>query len=67
MWKEMQKTLIDTPKAKLGMKKHKHSKPYIRDEVFQLAKEKSQARKNSNHEEYKRLKKEIRTKSEESS
>ena len=36
------------------------SKPYISDEMFELAKEKSQARKNNNKEEYKRLKKLIR-------
>lgn len=62
MWTELQKNLIETAEAKLGRKKHKPSKPYISEEVFQLAKEKSKARKTNKQDEYKRLKKEIRKK-----
>ena len=46
----------------LGRKKGKPSKPYITVEVFQLAKQKSKARKEQKSEEYKSLKREIRTK-----
>ena len=57
---EINKTYKDIAAMKVGPKRKKTSKPYISDEVFELAKEKSQARKNNNKEEYKRLKKLIR-------
>ena len=62
IWTDMSKAYKDIAAEKVGPKRNKPSKPYITDEVFQLAKDKSQARKNSNKEEYKRLKKEIRAK-----
>ena len=57
IWTDMSKAYKDIAAEKVGPKRNKPSKPYITDEVFQLAKDKSQARKNSNKEEYKRLKK----------
>ena len=62
IWTEMSKVYKDAAESKLGLKKGKPKKPFITEEVFQLAKEKSKARKNNNWVEYKRLKKEIRQK-----
>ena len=62
IWTEMRKAYTEIAEAKLGRKKSKPLKPFISEEVFRLAKEKSNARKSNNKEEYKRLKKEVRTK-----
>ena len=56
----MSKAYRDIAAEKVGPKRNKPCKPYIMDEVFQLAKDKSQAHKNK--KEYNRLKKEIRAK-----
>ena len=52
IWTDMSKAYKDIAAEKVGPKRNKPSKPYITGEVFQLAKDKSQARKNSNKEEY---------------
>ena len=62
IWAGMSKAFKETAETKLGPKKTKPSKSYITDEAFQLAKDKSQARKDNNKAEYKRLKKEVRQK-----
>ena len=62
IWTDLKQTFTDTAESKLGKRKSKPSKSFISDEVFQLAKEKSKARRNNNKAEYKRLKKEVRTK-----
>ena len=62
MWEEISKIYKESADKTLGRKKGKPSKPYITEEVFQLAKLKSKARKEQKWEEYKSLKKEIRAK-----
>ena len=62
IWAEISKVFKETAESNLGRRKGKPSKPFISDEVFQLAKEKSKARKNNDVCKYKRLKKEVRQK-----
>ena len=62
LWKETSDTYKEIAESKLGKKKSKPQKPFITEEVFELCKEKSQARKKGNREKYKQLKKEIRAK-----
>ena len=59
---QSKQTSTDTEESKLGKRKSRTSEPFISDEVFQLAKEKSKAHRNGNKAEYKRLKKEVRIK-----
>ena len=61
MWAEMSKVYKEEAESKIGFRKNKPKTPYISDEVFQLAKDKSDAR-TRNEAEYKRLKKEVRQK-----
>jgi len=56
----MKKVFTETAEEKLGEKKSKPSKTYISEEVLNLAKEKSQARKSNDKAEYKRLRREMR-------
>ena len=58
----MKKTYIEVAEERLGRKKSKPSKPYISEEVVELAKQKSQARKSGRKEEYKKLKRMIKNK-----
>ena len=62
IWTEMSKVFRETAESRLGLRKGKPPKPFISEEVFRLAKEKSKARKNNDVHEFKRLKKEIRQK-----
>ena len=62
MWEEMSKIYTESADKTLGKKKGKPSKPYISEEVFLLAQEKSKARKEQRWEDYKSLKREIRAK-----
>ena len=62
MWAEISKIYKESADKTIGRKKGKPSKPYITDEVFQLAKQKSKARKEHKWEQYKSLKSEIRAK-----
>ena len=61
IWADYSKVLKEEAETRIGLRKNKPKKPYISDEVFQLAKEKSDAR-TRNEAEYKRLKKEVRQK-----
>ena len=61
VWADISKVYKEEAESKLGTRKRKPDKPYITEEVFQLAKEKSKAR-TQNKSEYKRLKKEVRQK-----
>ena len=61
VWADISKVYKEEAESKLGTRKRKPDKPYISEEVFQLAKEKSKAR-TQNKSEYKRLKKEVRQK-----
>ena len=58
----MKGVYTQTAKAKQGEKKSKRPKPWISQEVMDLAKEKSQARKDGNTDVYAKLKKEIKSK-----
>ncbi|GFR71873.1 craniofacial development protein 2-like [Elysia marginata] len=60
IWNSMKETLKVVCEDKLGRKKKRKKKPFISDEVVQLASQKSQARKARKFEEYKRLKAEIK-------
>merc|ERR1712154_490436 len=62
IWADISKVYKEVAESKLGKKKSKPRKPFISEEVFQLAKEKSKARKNNGPDLYKELKKEIRQK-----
>ena len=61
VWADISKVYKEEAESKIGLRKNKPKKPYITEEVFQLAKDKSKAR-TTDHTEYKRLKKEIRQK-----
>ena len=58
----MKKVSTETAEEKLGEKKRKPSKTYIFEEVLNLAKEKSQARKSNDKAEYERLRREVKRK-----
>ena len=62
LWADMFKIWTDTAETKLGKRKRKPGKPYISDEVMELAKRKSEARKQKNWIEHKQLKREIQSK-----
>lgn len=62
LWNDMKKVYIDTAEEKLGRKRRTKPKSYLSDEVMELAKEKSNARKSGKREEYLRLKREIKSK-----
>ena len=62
IWNEMKTVFADTADAKLGRKKYRKPKPYISEEVMELAKRKSQARKTGKNIEYSDLKREIKSK-----
>ena len=62
VFKEMMGVWTETAMAKLGEKKSKKPKPWISLEVMDLAKAKSQARKNGDWDKYATLKKEIKSK-----
>ena len=53
--------VLDIAEKKLGKKKKLRAvKPYISDEAYKLAEEKSNAKKTGKTEEYKRLRREVR-------
>jgi len=63
LWEDMKNTITEAADKKIGRKsERKPPKQYISEEVLQLAKAKSKARKENNHEEYKRLKRDIQSK-----
>ena len=62
IWSDMKAVFTETSEEKLGRKRHKKPKPYISDEVKELAKQKSDARKMKNTDQYKKLKREIKSK-----
>ena len=62
LWEDMKAVWTECAEAKLGKKTRKASKPYISEEVMELARKKSQARKNNKKEEYQELKREIKSK-----
>ena len=63
VWNDMKSAFIDIAEKKLGKKKKSRPvKPYISEEVYRLAEEKSKAKKQGKTEEYKKLKTEVRAK-----
>ena len=62
LWKDMKDILIACGEKILGKRKKRRTKPYISDEVLDLAKKKSLARKQNKGDDYHQLKREIQTK-----
>ncbi|GFS27966.1 endonuclease-reverse transcriptase [Elysia marginata] len=62
LWEEIKKCFTEVAEKNLGKRRKKPAKPYISEEVIELAKQKSRARKNGNKEKYMMLKKEIQMK-----
>ena len=62
IWKDIKNVLTEAAESKLGRKKSKKTKSFISDEVILLAEKKSEARKFKRESEYKKLKREIKTK-----
>ena len=58
----MKKVYTEAAESKLGRKKYKKPKPFISEEVIDLAKKKSEARKLKKEDEYQQLKREIKCK-----
>ncbi|GFS15523.1 endonuclease-reverse transcriptase [Elysia marginata] len=62
LWEEMKKCFTEVAEKNLRKRRKKPAKPYISEEVTELAKQKSKAGKNGNKEKYIMLKKEIQMK-----
>ena len=62
IWLDIKKTFTDVACENIGKKRKKPSKPYVSEEVMELARLKSKARKESQKDVYKSLKKEIQQK-----
>ena len=62
IWTDIKNVYTEVSENKLGRKKGMKPKPYISEEVMNLAKEKSKARKDGRMEEYGQLKREVKCK-----
>lgn len=62
LWSEIKETITETALETIGKRKRQKHKPYISDEVFELAEKKSTARKEGRTDLYKKLRNEIKSK-----
>ena len=62
LWDDIKKVFNETANKVLGVKKTKKAKPWISESTIQMADAKRKARKEQNDVEYKKLKKDIKTK-----